>query len=666
MTRTRTWHFRVGALACLSALAVVPPRPASAVQAPLGRIGDLYVANLQDGSVSVFDGGSGRFRGTIVPAGVGGLRAATGITFGPDGALFVSSSATNQILVYDPDTGAPRGAFIDGDELASPFSLVFGPDGDLYVSSGQGHRILRYDGTTGARKGEGLRAEDLRTPIGLAFGPDGLLYVANAGGNSVLRFDPVTAERIDAFATDSLRFPSDLAFGPDGSLYVSSAFEGTVVRFDAATGSLSGLPTRLPRPGAVPVGLALDPDGRLFVADFRGSRLYRLDLASGEVALMDTTGLAGPENIAIRPRWGGAAQARTYVLDAADAISFGEPFSLLDGARELSDGRLVVSDWLEERVDIIDFATGDRVPVGSPGAGPDEYRLPSGLLAFRGDSTILVDLGNTRLSVIGPDASIHRTIRVTRPGAASPGAVDRSGRVYYVQPGWVTGDPPDSRSPRPLVAWRPEDDDLDEIARVDVARPRSDAGGRRTTLGIPFVMFSARDAWAAGPDGWVAIVRWSPFAVEWHRDDEVVRGAPLAYDPQPVSARDREAFVRRFLEQSPMSGRGPDGGLGQTPSMTDREILEIVAANEFAEEHAPFDPDGVFMDPVGRVWIVRTPATRSPVTVDVFRRGSDRIASITLPPGRSLLSAGTSHLYAVWRDDLDLERLERYEIPFSP
>lgn len=358
------------------------------------------------------------------------------------------------------------------------------------------------------------------------------------------------------------------------------------------------------------------------------------------------------------------AAGQAYVLDAADATAFPEPFSLLNGARELSDGRLVVSDWLEERVDIVDFAAGRRAPVGSVGAGPAEHRLPSGLLAFRGDSTILVDLGNNRLSVLDSGGSIRRTIRAARPGATSPGAVDGSGRLYYVQPGWATGDPPGSTAPRPLVAWTPADDAIVEVARVDVARPRSDAGEPRRTPGIPFVPFSARDGWAGGLDGWLAVVRWDPFHVEWLRDGEVVRGGPVEYDRSPVTDRDREAFVRRFVERSPMSGRGTDGGLGQTPSMTDREVSEMVAGNEFAETHAPFDPAGVSVDPRGRVWVVRTPATRSPVTVDVFRRGSDRIASITLPPGRSFLAAGASHLYAVFRDELDLETLERYEIPF--
>ena len=92
----------------------------------------------------------------------------------------------------------------------------------------------------------------------------------------------------------------------------------------------------------------------------------------------------------------------------------------------------------------------------------------------------------------------------------------------------------------------------------------------------------------------------------------------------------------------------------------------MIQTNEFATEHAPFDPDGVSFDPAGRLWVVRTPPTRDPVTIDVFDRRRGRVASVALPSGRTLLAVGARHLYAVARDELDLETLERYEIPIVP
>lgn len=353
-------------------------------------------------------------------------------------------------------------------------------------------------------------------------------------------------------------------------------------------------------------------------------------------------------------------------LQPADATPFSEPFSLLNGARELPDGRLVVTDWAEQRLVVLDVERGSAREVGGRGGGPGEFRLPGGLLAFRGDSTILIDRGNERLAVLDAEGVIRRTLRVTLPGTGTPGGADDDGRLYYVQPGWAIGLPPGSTDPRPLARWDPATDEVLEIARVDVARPRSDAGRPRTTPGIPFVMFAARDAWVVAPSGAVAIVRSSPYRVEWLRDGERSVGPTLPSDPPPVTDADRTAFVRRFLERAPISGRGPDGGLGPNPAVSDEEVRRMVDTNEFAERHPPFDPAGVTLGVDGRLWVRTSPSTRDPAVFDVLGGDGALLARVALPPGRRLLAVGARHLYAVTRDELDLETLERYEIPALP
>lgn len=266
------------------------------------RPGDLFVANLRSSRVAWFDGGSGEYLGALSGGGDGELRGATGAAFGPNGDLYVGSSQNHRILRFDGTTGELTGVVVDGGELEMPFSLVFGPDGDLYVSSGSTHRVLRYDGRSGTLVGVAAEGGGLLQPIGLGFGPeDGMLYVVNSRGRNVLRFDPATGEPLGVFASDSLRFPSDLAFGPDGGLYVTSAGSGAVVRFDRRTGAFVDIYGRLPGDGGVPVGLAFRADGSLVVGDFARSRLYEIPPGGGEPLLLSDQGLAGPENVAIRP-----------------------------------------------------------------------------------------------------------------------------------------------------------------------------------------------------------------------------------------------------------------------------------------------------------------------------------------------------------------------------
>lgn len=260
------------------------------------RPGDIVVANLSDHSVSVFDGESGAYRGPAFEPGAGGLLHATGIAFGPDGALYVGSSGSGQVLRYDGATGEFLDAFVSGGPLERPFSLVFGPGGDLFVSSGA--TVLRFapDGTF---VGHAARDSSLQQPIGLAFGADGLLYVVNPSARSVARFDPDSGDLVDSFVSDSLAFPSDVAFGPDGDLYVSNAAASRVVRFDGQTGAFGSVAATLPA-GGVPMGIAFRGD-RLVVGDFGRGRLFFVDADGSGAREVASEGLHQPENLAVRP-----------------------------------------------------------------------------------------------------------------------------------------------------------------------------------------------------------------------------------------------------------------------------------------------------------------------------------------------------------------------------
>jgi len=281
-----------GGITPLLILSIVTAVPASAQ-----AVGDLYVANLSSSSVSVFGADTAA---VLVAEGLGGLSGATGLTFGPDGLLYVSSSQSNQVLRFDPSSGAYLGTFVGDARLVSPYSLIFGPDGDLYVSAGRSHEVLRFDGATGQFVAVVAGPDDVQVPIGLRFGPDELLYVASAGNNTVVQVDPAGSAPPRRFIESGLDFPSDLLFDVEGRLLVSNAFDGTVLRFDGRSGELIGEAARLPGEGGAPVGLAGGRAGGVYIADFGRDRIYHLSRA-GVLRLAFDTELSGPENIAVRP-----------------------------------------------------------------------------------------------------------------------------------------------------------------------------------------------------------------------------------------------------------------------------------------------------------------------------------------------------------------------------
>ena len=224
-----------------------------------------------------YDGQTGAFLNVFAPT-AGSLALPRGIVFGPDGNLYASSFATNEVLRYDGQTGAFLNVFVSpmSGGLRSPTGLVFGPDGHLYVSSARTDAILRYDGRTGAFletfviPGSG----GLANPQGLVFGPDSNLYIGDgsfAVTGRVLRYDGRTGAFLNVFVSNNFsgNRAEALVFGPDGHLYIGgSNSNGTITRYDGQTGALlntfnfgNANAGRLSS-----TGLVFGPDGQLYIS----------------------------------------------------------------------------------------------------------------------------------------------------------------------------------------------------------------------------------------------------------------------------------------------------------------------------------------------------------------------------------------------------------------
>jgi sugar lactone lactonase YvrE len=119
----------------------------------IGPDGNIYISSGGKSGLNLFDpeyprdsavlrySTKGKFLG--VAASGNGLTRPYGNTFGPDGHLYVSSFRTNQILRYHGKTGKFLGVFASDNNsglgslngLNGPNGLTFGPDGSLYVTT---------------------------------------------------------------------------------------------------------------------------------------------------------------------------------------------------------------------------------------------------------------------------------------------------------------------------------------------------------------------------------------------------------------------------------------------------------------------------------------------------------------------------------------------------
>lgn len=148
----------------------------------MGPNGNLFVSSRNTNSVIQYNGTTGVPIGTFVASGSGGLFQPYGLVFGPNGDLFVTSS--NQVMEYNGTTGAFVRVFVSSGNnggLAAARGLVFKPDGNLLVASYATDAILQYQAGTGMflgkwNSGGTTSALYLDGPWGLRIGPTGNVF----------------------------------------------------------------------------------------------------------------------------------------------------------------------------------------------------------------------------------------------------------------------------------------------------------------------------------------------------------------------------------------------------------------------------------------------------------------------------------------------------------
>ena len=177
------------------------------------------------------------------------------------------------------------------------------------------------------------------------------------------------------------------------------------------------------------------------------------------------------------------ALAAQVVRIGAPTATLAEEFSDIRGVRELRDGRLLVSDYIDQRVVLVDLRDGMVEDCLTEGIGPQDVRLAGRLIPMPGDSTLLVDIGNSRLMVLDPTGTPRRVISGERPGVMGTRGVSADGSFYFSIPGWAeqaNALPNDSVR---VVRWNPRTNATQVVAVVQGERFRSDQ--RRPSAAAP-------------------------------------------------------------------------------------------------------------------------------------------------------------------------------------
>ena len=144
----------------------------------------------------------------------GNVDSPVGVTTGPDGALWFTSS--NNKRIGRITTAGAITTFTDPtDTVDGPFEITAGPDGNLWFTSGFNSRIGRIT-TAGAITTFTDPAGNLIRPFGIAAGPDGNVWFTDFRSNVVGRITPAGAITTFTDPAGNLDGLGEIALGPDG------------------------------------------------------------------------------------------------------------------------------------------------------------------------------------------------------------------------------------------------------------------------------------------------------------------------------------------------------------------------------------------------------------------------------------------------------------------
>jgi hypothetical protein len=357
---------------------------------------------------------------------------------------------------------------------------------------------------------------------------------------------------------------------------------------------------------------------------------------------------------------GVAAQGAPRTALSKPDATFPEPFSNVAGLRELSDGRVVLSDRLEQSVSILSLTTGDITPVGRQGQGPGEYTMPGALFAWPGDSSLLFDVGGMRGLAIAPNGTVGRTVDFQMPGGLPimPQGVDARGKIYTRPPSLLRAghSQPDST---PIVRFAGGEPATDTVAWMKTTGVGEGVMAFRSSGGaapaVRMTPYATEDGWVVAPDGRIALVRAADYHVEWiGSDGRRTAGPQIPYTPVKIGKAEKEEWADQ-MGGAVMMMRTPEG------SRTMRPPRPNIDDQTWPEMKPPFVAGGIRVSPEGELWIqVSQPAGTTTALYDIVDARGRRIRQVVLPEGRRLVGLGKSTLYTVRRDADDLEWLERF------
>lgn len=359
------------------------------------------------------------------------------------------------------------------------------------------------------------------------------------------------------------------------------------------------------------------------------------------------------------------AQAPTVKLQPHDArLETG--FTAITSIRELSDGRILVTDPRDLGLVIADLKTGDVKPVSRKGAGPGEYGMAAPLHAIAGDSSLMSDFMQRRVLLFDKDKAVGTVAPDNPIIKETQGFIryaDRLGNVFSVKsPELPSGQTITSeKDSSAIIRVNRASGRVDTLAKVR-DRPtvrtivRNDKGDITQSSARP-LRLRVGEPWIVHPDGHLAVVRIEPFRVDWRSPEgRWTRGAALPIPVIRMSEREKQASLARTAA----SNRGG----GQPPSPLPKELQ--TPADEWPDVMPPYIGDRLYLTPSGDVLIARQPsADHRGIAYYAVDRAGKLLGILELKDNEAIGGFGARSIYIIESDADDLKYIRRHPWPFS-
>ncbi len=370
------------------------------------------------------------------------------------------------------------------------------------------------------------------------------------------------------------------------------------------------------------------------------------------VAIRDSAGIRIVEHAALPPVGFGDWRLEAEPLVSIGGFSADEDHQLyrISGARILSDGSIAVANAGSGEIRFFSAAGRFIRAEGGKGGGPGEYQFPSLVGITPGDTLVIGDFQNNRVSFLHPEAGFVRSFPANPDGrfgfargVLSQGAILMGGGIVFgggsdIEEGLI-------RQPTEFHLIERDGTaagDLGQFPGTEMIVTVVNSGGQTLINARGHPMFRDTES-AAGGD---AVYIGTNDSFEVRRFDprgNLVQILRNQTPPPPVTGEDLDHYARQEAEEADEGDR----------ARILREWSDIDPPATFPAFR------NLFVDRAGNLWVQdfdMPGAVGSAWTV--FDSDGHIAARVATPDDFTVVDIGEDYLLGVLRDDLDTETLQ--------